>query len=249
MAAVGIAQSPDETADLAMLRRVAAAFGLGDPVEVQVVAEGLMNSNWRMITAAGCFAVKQIRDVGPDAARRQHQVAAMLAAMGLPVPAPLTTRDGDTIAMVDDGWFSVVGWVSGAHRGGVDLAPAQLRFLGALLGKLHNALAAIMPSAPEHIVAPVTDVNTARKRIERYERCVAASATPDAFDLFVAVELRARHALLRQVAHLSPTADAPVLPVGWTHSDFQHLHWASPLSELPLSVQKMAVRWGCRTPS
>jgi hypothetical protein len=63
--------SPD-MGGLSALQQVADAFGLGAVTRVQVVPEGLMNRNWRVATATGAWAVKQVLDVDAAAAPRHR---------------------------------------------------------------------------------------------------------------------------------------------------------------------------------
>jgi hypothetical protein len=71
-----------------LIEEVVSWFGLGPVIEVRYLAEGLMNRNWQVRTPAGVVAVKQVQDIGADAARRQHEATRALAGCGLPLLAP-----------------------------------------------------------------------------------------------------------------------------------------------------------------
>lgn len=244
MAATSGVRARATAEDLSTLRRVAQEFQLGDLAGAQIVTEGLMNRNWRVVTAAGSFAVKQVRDVDPDAARRQHRAVAALAASGLPVPAPIGASDGDTLAAIDGAVYSVVGWVRGAHRDGLDLTPTEAAALGGLLAELHNGLAVVMPPAPESVLVPVTDLATATAKLARYQQLIESRPAADDFDLFAAAELGHRTRLLHRVARYRPTGDALMAPADWTHGDFQHLNLLWHLREVTavLDWDRLAVR-------
>jgi Ser/Thr protein kinase RdoA (MazF antagonist) len=93
-------------------------FGLAEPLEARPVANGLMNRNWQVRTAEGTWAVKQILDVDAQQARRQHRVTRALAGLGLAVPPPRATPEGDTLVEVPGlGVFAVLPWMQGVHRG------------------------------------------------------------------------------------------------------------------------------------
>src|SRR5262245_9942480 len=80
---------PSRTPDARALAEVMAAFGLGPIVDVEPVHTGTMNLNWRVVTPAGAFAVKQVVDAAAAESRRQHQVLRALAARGMPTPLPV----------------------------------------------------------------------------------------------------------------------------------------------------------------
>lgn len=218
-----VADVANETSDARALGAVAMAFGLGAVQHVEVIDAGLMNRNWRVTTDSGVFAVKQVLDIDATAARRQHAATRALAERGRPVPAPLTTAGGDTLLEHDGHIYAVAGWARGAHREGLDLSPAEVRALGAVLADLHADLALVMPVVPEMMREPVTEPATTKDKIDRY---AAAAARPDrdAMDEFVLDRLRLRRQLLAQVGHLRPDDDVDVGPCGWVHGDFQHLN-------------------------
>lgn len=210
--------------DLAVLSRAAEVFDLGAVTTGMTVAEGLMNRNWRVVTRRGVYAVKQILDVDEDQARRQHEVCTLLAGRSLPVPAPVRTRTGDTVADIDGGLFSVAPWVAGRHVSGLDLSRGQQADLGGLLACLHQMLGRVC--APAKVARPVavTESATAKDRIDRYLGLIDARPVRDAFDQMARQRLLERRDLLDHVVGLRPDEDAVVGPHGWSHGDFQHLN-------------------------
>ncbi|MGR7000726.1 hypothetical protein ACU686_26190 [Yinghuangia aomiensis] len=105
----------DGTMAIPDLDAVCERFRLGRPVSVAYLATGIMNRNWRLEAAAGTFAVKQLLDVAPDAARRSAAVCAALAATGLPACPPVLTRDGDPVLVVAGRAYLVSPWARGEH--------------------------------------------------------------------------------------------------------------------------------------
>jgi Ser/Thr protein kinase RdoA (MazF antagonist) len=98
---------------------LAQRFGLGEVSSCVPVTEGLMNPNWRLTATAGVFAVKELRDATPAAARHHHhRMLPLLAARGLPVPTVRIAADGDSLTAVDGRWYAVAGWLPGVHRPG-----------------------------------------------------------------------------------------------------------------------------------
>jgi Ser/Thr protein kinase RdoA (MazF antagonist) len=213
----------DQATDADALADVAASFDLGAIRQVRVVAEGLMNRNWRVETDRGTWAVKQVLDVDAATARRQHMVTRSLALRGRPVPVPKRTAEGDTLLERHGNLYAVSGWARGVHRHGLDLTAPQARSLGALLADLHTDLAQELPAVPVRMREPAAEAASAKDRIDRY---AAAANRPDrdSMDTFVLDRMRQRRLLLAQVADLRPADDIEVGPCGWIHGDFQHLN-------------------------
>jgi Ser/Thr protein kinase RdoA (MazF antagonist) len=205
-----------------LVAQVVSWFGMGPVTGVRRVAEGLMNRNWQVVTPAGMFAVKQITDADADAVRRQHTVVTALARGGLPVPAPVTGPGGVTLLEHPAGLFAVLPWAAGRHRGGLALSHAECGVLGAVLGRLHAALACVLP-APGEVPVQVTPVAVGRDGIGRYLALAGGKAAPDDFDRLALRRLRQRAGLLRALGHLRPDDQAPGDQAGWTHGDFHHL--------------------------
>ena len=167
---------------------------------------------------------------------RQHRVTAALAGFDLPVPAPVTAGD-DSMIVIDGAVYAVVPWAAGVHCAGTTLTLAEAAALGDLLARLHSALATVMPPAQDRFV-----VATAHAKIDRYLGLIAQQPACDDFDRYAETQLHHRRRLLEQATDLRPTEGMPVTPCGYTHGDFQHLHWASRLLEMLVSVQ-MRCAW------
>jgi len=207
-----------------LVAEVVSWFGLGTVTGVRELPEGLMNRNWQVRTPAGVVAVKQVQDIGADAARRQHEATRALAGRGLPVLAPLAGPGGVTLLEHPAGVFAVLPWVAATHRGGLDLSYAECGMLGEVLGRLHAGLASVMPAVPGEMVVPVTEPAAARERIGRYLGFIEAKVSLDEFDRHARRELSQRRELLADWAHLRPADGMRVGPAGWTHGDFHDLN-------------------------
>jgi homoserine kinase type II len=154
--------------------------------------------------------------------RRQHQVLPLLAGHGLPVPAPRTTRGGDSLTEVGGDWYAMIGWLPGLHRTGSLLSLTACRRLGELVGHLHTGLREVLPDAPSSLADDPPRVADTAAKLDRLAR--AAAARRDGFDIFAASEIAWRHRLLHQVGELRPQTEAAVRPVGWTHGDLNGLN-------------------------
>jgi Ser/Thr protein kinase RdoA (MazF antagonist) len=231
-------------AEQELVGQVTRWFGLGGATRVRRVAEGLMNRNWQAITPAGTVAVKQVIDAPADAVRAQHVAVTALARAGLPVPAPVAGPAGVTVLEHPAGLFTVLPWAAGRHRSGLSLRHDECGMLGALLGRLHAALARTLPSPREEVPVAVTPVTAASERMARYRRLAEQNRHGDDFDRLVLRRLGERAGLLESLAHLRPADQVWSGPAGWTHGDFHHLQvlWDDGRVSAVLDWDRLGVR-------
>ncbi|MFD8560559.1 phosphotransferase enzyme family protein [Streptosporangium canum] len=210
--------------DLRVLATVCESFGFGAPTGITAITEGLMNRNWRVDIGAVSVAVKEVLDVSADQALFQHRATAVLAAAGLPVPAPLSTAAGQTLLHLGEAVFSAVAWVDGEHLPGTQWSLAQCRQVGELLGRIHAGLAQALPEGVGAIQHRVPEEAKAKAGIDRYQALIGARPHLDDFDRFARTQLDARRELLESVGHLRPDDSADLEPAGYVHGDFHALN-------------------------
>jgi Ser/Thr protein kinase RdoA (MazF antagonist) len=213
-------QGQDAAMPAAVLRELADRFALGTIDACTAISQGLMNLNWRVRSGAGEFAIKQIRDATPAAARRQHRLLPRLAERGIPVPAVRHTRDGDSLAEIDGHRYAALGWSPGRHRTGLQLSLPACGRLGGLLGSLHRCLQDLLPATPLTLPGAPVHLHHAVAQLDMF---ASAAAGHDDFDRLARAEIAWRRRLLDEIACLRPP-DRPVRPVGWTHGDLNHLN-------------------------
>ena len=189
---------------------VAAGFGLGRVAGCVAVAEGVMNLTWRLSTDLGTYAVKRLRDRPPGEVRTGLALLPRLARRGFPVAVPCATGDGDTVLRAGEYWYAASGWLPGVHPRDLVFDLGACAALGALVGRLHRALAEECPPAPPTMPDIPDKADAARADLARYEGRGA----------FGADEIAWRKRLLAEVADREPAA-ADVRPCGWTHGDLQ----------------------------
>lgn len=119
-------------------------LGLGVPLgEPQSVNDGPLHRVWRLNTTQGSYAVKQLnsallRQPGMRAAyRRAEQIAAAMAAQGVPAVRALTTARGP-VQTIGGSSVLVFPWVEGTTLPPGQASPAQARQIGAILGRMHT---------------------------------------------------------------------------------------------------------------
>ncbi|MFD3678192.1 phosphotransferase [Streptomyces sp. NPDC058613] len=220
---LGVTDTTREDGLAAVLPTLSGAFGLGDVRDRRFLAHGLMNRNWRLVTATGVYALKEITDVPLPKVRRNLAVLVDLAREGIPVPAPLFAADGDLVVEVGGHGYCVLPWVEGEHLQGTDLPLDQVRDLGALLARLHEGLRRHGPGpVPEQgPVAKVGDVTEADQAATALASRLPADPVTD-FDKAAAEALHDRRGLLARYADARPDGEVPAGPFGWTHGDFQY---------------------------
>ncbi|MCM4082254.1 phosphotransferase [Paractinoplanes hotanensis] len=213
---------PGDMLEVSLAAEIAAGFGLGTVLSWQRIPQGLMNANWRMTTGTGRYAVKQLRDRPPATVREVHRVLPQLAMKDIPVPLPCSTEQGDTLLGINNEWYCASGWMPGAHLNGHDLPMDACAELGAVCGRLHTALAAVLPEAPDRLPDCPTSTGEAQVRLEHYAQAAGRRAG-DRFDDLARREIQQRQILLNRVADRQPSG-GEVGPAGWTHGDLQPLN-------------------------
>ncbi|MEU9039699.1 phosphotransferase [Streptomyces sp. NPDC048352] len=230
---------------LAALPTVSRSFGLGEVHDQLFLAHGLMNRNWRLETAAGTYAVKEITDVPLPKVRRNLAVLADLAREGIPVPAPLFAEGRDLVVEVGGHGYCVLPWVDGEHVQGTDLTLGQARDLGALLARLHTGLRRHAPGPlPEQAPATkVRDVGAADQGAAALLGSLPADPVTD-FDKAATEALHDRRGLLARHADARPEGEIPAGPYGWTHGDFQYrnLLWQEGRVAAVLDWDRLGIR-------
>jgi len=123
---------------------VASTFGLGEPVgEARFIARGAMGVLWRLNSASGSWAVKELFDP-PEAEGLAPESRFVDAARDMGVASPPLVRAGDRL-VVDmptvDGAASpirVYGWIDNVGSPKPPLPVERCREAGMLLGRLHR---------------------------------------------------------------------------------------------------------------
>lgn len=121
-----------------------AACDLGTPLtEPQPVMGGLLHHVWRLSTARGTYAVKQLNPaimrkpgIG-DAYQVTEQIAAAMAAQKVPAVAAITCQD-DPLLQSGGATFLVYKWIEGEVLPLDPVEPERARQIGAILAHMHS---------------------------------------------------------------------------------------------------------------
>lgn len=127
-----------------------------EPQELSALTAEPENRNWRVVTPGGRFLLTRLVSATRRQALFRIQVTAALAAAGLPVPAPIPTRDGRPLVETAHGRYALYSWIDGRHREGVDLGIGECLELGRVLGRLHSELDRLTPPVQQSLLVPAT---------------------------------------------------------------------------------------------
>lgn len=109
--------------------------------------QGQSNATWLFKANAGDFILKRHSGyVDLDHILAEHHLLGWLADQRLPfvTPLPILTKTGGTLAIADQGWFSIQPWIRGTR---VDVQdPRQVAAFGTALGEILGALERYQPS-------------------------------------------------------------------------------------------------------
>ncbi|BFV58009.1 phosphotransferase [Kitasatospora sp. CMC57] len=189
------------------------------------VAEGLLNRGYRVQTETGRYFLKCYVDQATaprPVVAAQHRATTALAALGLPVTPPVRARDGRTCTSRGGRLFALFPWIEGEHRHGTELDLPESGELGALLGRLHGALAEVCAPVRQPTGHRSADPDETALLVGRL-REQARTAGPSPFDSLAERRLTERLDLLDTHRHRRPAPQAAP-PTGWTHGDFHGLN-------------------------
>lgn len=163
-----------------MLDLLRTAFGLNLP-EPEPLSGGRVNRLWR----CGDWVVKVYdhRQVPVERAARAIQLQQRAAALGFPVPEPLTARSGSLWAESGEGMVVVMPFVRGRRRARGTLNATEASNLGLLLGSLHEMLRNLPLEQPARPSRPSPD--SIRNRWERLKGQAQALRPPTDFEQVV----------------------------------------------------------------
>ncbi|MCX4747611.1 phosphotransferase [Kitasatospora sp. NBC_01287] len=208
------------------MARLLREYRLGRLLAAEPVAEGLLNRGYRVTTDTGRYFLKCYVEPATAtlaAITAQHRATLALAGLGLPVPPPLTARDGRTTTDHQGRRFALYPWVAGRHRTGAELDPRQCAELGALLAELHGALAQVCAPVAQPAALPSADPEASAELAARLAALAARRRPCSAFDRLAEYRLAERIELL--ATHQGRRPDpAAIGPSGWVHGDFHGLN-------------------------
>lgn len=181
-------------------RRLGHEFGV-DVAAVEPLAAGSVNSNFRVVDAAGQrYFARVYEEQGADGARAELRLLRELAAAAVPSVVPLERVGGGTIADVHGKPFALYPWVDGEILCQERVTEAHCRAVGEALARLHVASPRVTPLGGGRF-----RVDDLLERLDKIDR-----ESPEHRD--AALHVR------RRLEHYAPRRD-PALPAGVIHGD------------------------------
>jgi homoserine kinase type II len=184
------------------LAAFAAAYSLGRIRGAQGIQAGTVNTSYALELEAGRFFLRIYEEQDAAGAGREARVLAHLAARGVPTPAPVVGRDGQSMRMVAGKPAALFPWIDGDILCQRSVTPAAAEAVGAALARIHEAGHA--PDAP---------LDAGRFGPEELVvRCERIAASPDP-------EARAMRESLRDAVAEIARARRRDVPSGLIHGD------------------------------
>ncbi len=114
-----------------------ASYALGELQTLTGIDEGVQNSNFFLRSTHGDYVLTLFEQVPGDQVPRYVQLMTHLAQHGLPCPAPVANRRGESVSSLDGKPAVIVSRLPGHSEKSPNLA--QCAAIGALLARLHAA--------------------------------------------------------------------------------------------------------------
>jgi homoserine kinase type II len=122
-------------------------YDLGEVVALKGVAEGVENTNFRLETTTGVYALTLFeKRVDPDALPFYLGMMEHLASRGFPAPLPQRTRGGALVGVLNARAAAIVQWLPGAWLRAPE--PADHRTAGRTLAELHRTMRGFAATRP-----------------------------------------------------------------------------------------------------
>ena len=203
----------------AVVADVLARLGLQALGDAEPVADSVVNLNFRVETSAGALFVRIYKEGRAlERVLNEQRAAAFAGERGVPVIAPLATRDGQTAWESHGRWVCVYPFVEGGHLRRGTIRPEGARVLGRLQGRLHRVLADL-PSIerPNHEMN--WDTETSIAALSRVDDLIRYYPAPSED------RLRAQKLLRDQLAMLESDLPRPASDFQWprlqpVHGDY-----------------------------
>ena len=121
--------------DLKLLHQTCEFFGLGDPLEIEPVTQGLANRNFIVTTGKGQYVVKDALIHTPQEIEQEIAYLERLKLHEFPAPLYLKSVNGSYFYCPDGHTFVVQEKVTGEHP---QADPQVCREVGSALARLHQ---------------------------------------------------------------------------------------------------------------
>ncbi len=194
-------------------------WDLGPWLTVEEIQGGAVNRVYAVTTVDGRFVLRRYRAGSEALLRREAQVIRAVADRGLPALPPYPTRAGDHGVEAEGAWFALFPFASGLQRDADALTPSEIRSAGAVLGRLHRALAEL-PTAGRQPPRLAWDGAAWVERLTKVEQAILARPVITASDEIALARAQAQRAWL--TAPDCRHSDDLLDPLQVIHGDYHH---------------------------
>jgi homoserine kinase type II len=199
-------------------RTLLEAWPLGEVLHLERVTGGATNRVYRVETATGSAFLRVYKRAERSLVEREHALIAHVRAQGLPAAVPIAACSGSTVVEHAGSVCALYEPAAGLQLRGADLSPGQVSAAGALLARLHRALAPLQDSGYLHWTLS-WDGPAWTQRLDVVEQALLARGSAEETDRWALERLRAQRSWLASpecLQHYRPISPAQVV-----HGDFQ----------------------------
>lgn len=125
------------------VRGLLAAFGLSEPLLLEPIASGIENTNYYVDTPEGRWVLTVFERLTREQLPFYLELAEHLGKAGLPVAAPLRTKEGELFSEIAGKPCSIARRLEGESV--ADVTPAECASMGEVLARMHLAVADFKP--------------------------------------------------------------------------------------------------------
>jgi homoserine kinase type II len=204
-------------------RALLASWPLGEVLRLQAVPGGATNRVYRVETATRSAFLRVYKRADRALAEREHALIAQVRAQGLPAVAVIAARSGGTVVEHAGSVAALYEPAAGVQLRGAELSPEQISSAGALLARLHRALAPLHDAGYLHWTlswdgpAWVERLNVVERVI--VARGLAGNESANETDRWALERLRAQRQWLASAECVHRYQ--PRFPAQVVHGDFQ----------------------------
>lgn len=129
--------SPDK------IQKICSEYDIGNFISIDKVPEGVLNDNYILVTTAGKYFVKSVREGAKNKLKVIHSAETLMKNSGIPAVSMLTAKSGNIFVADDTEVYTLYPFIEGDK--GNNYSRDDYRSMGEMLGKIHIAGSADIP--------------------------------------------------------------------------------------------------------
>jgi Ser/Thr protein kinase RdoA (MazF antagonist) len=196
--------------------QVLRAWGLANPLSINVPGSGTMNETWLLKWADRQAVLRRHRRLDRPSIDFEHTVLAHVKDGGIPCPTVIPTRSGEQIVEHQGRFYSLSTWAPGTQVARGQIGPSQALCMGSTLARIHAVLVDVIggPDAND----PPIPLDATLERLDRLNQL--AKQRPDQAGLsWVSDYLKDKERWLRSHPPVEPGVPSGTRQI--IHGDYQ----------------------------